>query len=104
MYLYSGFWNALTKLKLEVLGLEDTAIDIHGQYVNRDHAEQIKVITVRFYLEHFEINIQSLKLKEPKVEYHSRLIKYLVKSQSLWMGSLQVERAVRLSRINTMCF
>ena len=43
MYSNSGFWNAFTKLKLEVLGLEDTAIDVHGQYVNRDHAEQIKV-------------------------------------------------------------
>ena len=53
MYSNSGFWNALTKLKLEVLGLEDTAIDVHGQYVNRDHNEQIKVITVRLKLKNY---------------------------------------------------
>ena len=67
MYSNSGFWNALTKLKLEVLGLEDTAIDVHGQYVNRDHAEQIKVITVRFYSEHFDINIQTFKTERSKI-------------------------------------
>lgn len=30
-----GFWNALTKLKLEVLGLEDAPIDVHGYYESR---------------------------------------------------------------------
>ena len=39
--IHPGFWNALTKLKLEVLGLEDTAVDVHGHYVNQDQTQQL---------------------------------------------------------------
>ena len=39
--IHPGFWSALTKLKLEVLGLEDTAVDIHGQYVNQDQDQKV---------------------------------------------------------------
>ena len=39
--IHPGFWSALTKLKLEVLGLENTAVDIHGHYVNQDQDQKV---------------------------------------------------------------
>ena len=33
--IHPGFWSALSKLKLEVLGLEESAVEVHGHYENK---------------------------------------------------------------------
>ena len=53
--IHPGFWSALTKLKLEVLGLEDTAVDIHGQYVNQDQDQKVIKVRIAINLKVFQL-------------------------------------------------
>ena len=43
--IHPGFWSALTKLKLEVLGLKENALEVHGYYENKFQANLPSLFT-----------------------------------------------------------
>ena len=44
--IHPGFWSALTKLKLEVLGLKENALEVHGYYENKFQANLPSLFTL----------------------------------------------------------
>ena len=46
--IHPGFWSAFSKLKLEVLGLEEKAIEVHGQYENKGQSGIPSFLSIEF--------------------------------------------------------